>query len=275
MSEISLNVLPSACDCHVHIYEPERFPLKQHIARASWSDYRAMQRRLGLERAILVQANGYGFDIDCLLDALKQAGDAARAIAVIRPDISDESLLKLHAAGVRGVRFMLVPNAQGALGWDQLAPISARVAELDWVINLQVDGRQLPDLEACIRALPSAVSIDHTGKFLEPVGIDHAGFKSLLGLLDSGKVWTKVSAPYETSRSGPPHYEDVSVLARTLIREFPDRCLWASNWPHPGRNPVPDDMAMLNLLNEWAPDDKVRRRVLVTNPTELYGFKTT
>lgn len=265
--------MPGACDCHVHIYEPERFPLTQRIARASWSDYQQVQRRLGLERALLVQANGYGFDMGCLLDALAQAGDAARGIAVIAPDTSDETLARLHSAGVRGVRFMLIPDAQGALGWDALEPISARIAELGWVINLQVDGRQLPDFEARIRALPSLVSIDHTGKFLEPVGIDHTGFKSLLSLLDSGKVWVKVSAPYETSKSGPPHYQDVSVLARTLVQAFPERCLWASNWPHPGRSPAPDDLAMLDLLSEWALDDSVRRRILVDNPARLYGFK--
>jgi D-galactarolactone isomerase len=273
MSESALSPMPGACDCHVHIYEPERFPLTQRIARASWSDYQQVQRRLGLERALLVQANGYGFDMGCLLDALAQAGDAARGIAVIAPDTSDETLARLHSAGVRGVRFMLIPDAQGALGWDALEPISARIAELGWVINLQVDGRQLPDFEARIRALPSLVSIDHTGKFLEPVGIDHTGFKSLLSLLDSGKVWVKVSAPYETSKSGPPHYQDVSVLARTLVQAFPERCLWASNWPHPGRSPAPDDLAMLDLLSEWALDDSVRRRILVDNPARLYGFK--
>ncbi len=263
---------PGACDCHVHIYEPERFPLTQQIARASWRDYRNVQQRLGLERAVLVQANGYGFDNRCLLDALSQAGDAARGIAVIKPDITDEQLVELHRNGVRGVRFMLIPNAQGALGWEALEPISARIAELGWVINLQVDGRLLADYEQRLRALPSALSIDHTGKFLEPVGTDHIGFKSLLRLLDTGNVWVKVSAPYETSKTGAPHYEDVSQLARALVQIHPDRCLWASNWPHPGRDPMPDDLAMLDLLSEWAPDSLIRWKILMDNPAQLYGF---
>jgi len=265
-------LIPGACDCHVHIYEPERFPLTQQIARASWRDYRNVQQRLGLERAVLVQANGYGFDIRCLLDALSQAGDAARGIAVIKPDITDEQLVELHRNGVRGVRFMLIPNAQGALGWEALEPISARIAELGWVINLQVDGRLLADYEQRLRALPSALSIDHTGKFLEPVGTDHIGFKSLLRLLDTGNVWVKVSAPYETSKTGAPHYEDVSQLARALMQIHPDRCLWASNWPHPGRDPMPDDLAMLDLLSEWAPDSLIRWKILMDNPAQLYGF---
>ena len=272
MNDANALLIPGACDCHVHIYEPERFPLTQQIARASWSDYRNVQQRLGLERAVLVQANGYGFDIRCLLDALSQAGDAARGIAVIKPDITDEQLVELHRNGVRGVRFMLIPNAHGALGWEALEPISARIAELGWVINLQVDGRLLADYEQRLRALPSALSIDHTGKFLEPVGTDHIGFKSLLRLLDTGNVWVKVSAPYETSKTGAPHYEDVSQLARALVQIHPDRCLWASNWPHPGRDPMPDDLAMLDLLSEWAPDSLIRRKILVDNPAQLYGF---
>jgi D-galactarolactone isomerase len=265
-------VIPGACDCHVHIYEPERFPLTQQIARASWGDYQKVQQRLGLERALLVQANGYGFDIGCLLDALAQAGDAARGIAVVRPDVSDEQLVELHRAGVRGVRFMLIPNAHGALGWEALEPLSARIAELGWVINLQVDGRLLADYETRLRALPSVVSIDHTGKFLEPVDTGHESFKTLLRLLDTGNFWVKVSAPYETSKTGAPHYADVSVLARALVQIHSERCLWASNWPHPGRDPVPDDLAMLDLLSEWAPDQALRRRILVENPAQLYGF---
>ena len=272
MNDANALLIPGACDCHVHIYEPERFALTQQIARASWSDYRNVQQRLGLERAVLVQANGYGFDIRCLLDALSQAGDAARGIAVIKPDITDEQLVELHRNGVRGVRFMLIPTAHGALGWEALEPISARIAELGWVINLQVDGRLLADYEQRLRALPSALSIDHTGKFLEPVGTDHIGFKSLLRLLDTGNVWVKVSAPYETSKTGAPHYEDVSQLARALVQIHPDRCLWASNWPHPGRDPMPDDLAMLDLLSEWAPDSLIRRKILVDNPAQLYGF---
>jgi D-galactarolactone isomerase len=29
---------------------------------------------------------------------------------------------------------------------------------------------------------------------------------------------------------------------------------------------------MLDLLSDWAPDEEARRRILVDNPAELYGF---
>jgi D-galactarolactone isomerase len=264
----------NAIDCHIHVYEPERFPLKQQIATASWSDYRQqVQQPLGLERAVLVQPTGYGFDNACLLDALAQADRAARGIAVVSPEAPWSELLRLHEHGVRGVRFMMVPGAGGVLSWDALETISSRIAELGWVINLQLDGRDLPEYEARLKALPSRLSIDHIGKFLEPVPVTHAGFQALLRLLDGGNTWVKVSAPYETSKVGAPLYDDVSVLARALVKAHPERCLWASNWPHPGRNPRPDDGAMLELLSHWADDAGVRQRILVDNPARLYGFE--
>jgi|SRR5471032_993762 len=261
-----------ACDCHVHVYEPQRFPLSAAAPLATWSDYQQVQARLGLQRAVLVQPVGYGFDNACLLDALSQAGPAARGIAVIKPDISEQHLSELHEAGVRGVRFMMIKGAGGALPWDALEPIAARIAEFGWVINLQLDGRELPEYESRLQALPGSLSIDHIGKFLEPVDTGHAGFQSLLRLLDRGKTWVKVSAPYETSKLGAPHYDDVSVLAKALVQAHAERCLWASNWPHPGRNPQPDDAAMLDLLTYWAPQASVRRQILVDNPVTLYGF---
>ncbi|BBN54586.1 2-pyrone-4,6-dicarboxylate hydrolase [Pseudomonas chlororaphis subsp. aurantiaca] len=265
--------LPShATDCHVHVYDPARFAAPSPVPTATWSDYARVQRQLGLQRAVLVQPVGYGFDNACLLDALVQAGQAARGIAVIKAETRWSELSRLHQQGVRGVRFMMVPGAGGVLPWDALERISWRIAELGWVINLQLDGRDLPDYQERLLALPSRLSIDHVGKFLEPVPVGHAAFKTLLRLLDGGNTWVKLSAPYETSRIGAPLYEDVGVLAQTLINSHPERCLWASNWPHPGRDPRPSDSAMLDLLSHWATDGTWRRRILADNPAVLYGF---
>src|SRR5258706_133533 len=102
----------------------------------------------------------------------------------------------------------------------------------------------------------------------------HPSFKSLLKLVDTGRCWVKLSAAYEVSKSGPPKYEDVGALAKALVKAAPERMLWASNWPHPTapKNAMPDDANLLDLLLEWAPDERVRRRILVDNPAELYGF---
>ena len=264
-----------ACDCHVHIYE-DRYPLAASATfkppHSPVSAYRELQRALGLERAVLVQPTGYGFDNRCLLDALTQLGDAARGIATVPAQVSDDELQGLHAAGVRGLRYMMLAGGGGLLPWDALEPLAARIAPLGWNINLQLDGRDLPERRALIDALPGKLVIDHTGKFLEPVPTDHAAFRSLLAVLDRPQRWVKLSAPYETSKVGAPGYDDVAALARALLAAHPDRCLWASNWPHPNRKPVPSDAAMLQLLADWTGDAQLFERVLVHNPAEVYGF---
>ena len=85
----------------------------------------------------------------------------------------------------------------------------ARVHPFGWHANIQLDGRELPKYEAQIKRLPGKFVIDHTGKFLEPVTTDSAPFRSLLNLVDTGRCWVKLSAPYETSKTGAPKYEDV------------------------------------------------------------------
>ena len=136
-----------------------------------------------------------------------------------------------------------------------------------------VMGRELPQRQALIASLPGKVVIDHTGKFLEPVPVTDLAFKALLAVPARGQRWVKVSAPREPSRLGPPHHGDVAVSAQALLQAHPDRCPWASNWPHPNRMPVPADANMLALLGDWAVDDtRLRDRVQVGNPAALYGF---
>ncbi len=93
-------------------------------------------------------------------------------------------------------------------------------------------------------------------------------------LVDTGRCWVKLSAPYETSKTGGPKYEDVGRLAKALVKHAPERMLWASNWPHPSaRKPrPPEDADLLDLLLDWAPDAAVRRKILSDNPAEFYGF---
>lgn len=263
---------PGACDCHVHIYE-DRYPLIPNVAvippHSPVSAYREVQQALGLERVIIVQPTGYGFDNSCSLAALAELGASARGIALVAPDASDAEIARLHQGGMRGVRYMMIG---GVLPWDSLEPMATRLKKFDWMINLQLDGRTLPEHEDLLKRLPCKLVIDHTGKFLEPVSPDHPSFQSLLRVLDTGRAWIKLSAPYETSKTGAPGYDDVSLLARTLAEKFPERCLWASNWPHPGRNPVPSNVALYDLLFSWASSDSARQKILVDNPAQLYGF---
>jgi D-galactarolactone isomerase len=262
-----------ACDCHMHVYA-RGYPLRPGwtaaVPDAPLAAYRRVQRALGLARTIVVQANAYGFDNTCVENALHELGASARGVATVRPDVADAELARLHAAGFRGARGHLLPGAQ--LTWRDVATIAARIAPLGWHVQLQFDGRELPERLALIASLPTDVVLDHNGKFLEPVAASHPSFAALMRLLERGRTWVKLSAPYETSRAGPPRYDDVSALATALARTHPERCLWGTNWPHPGTAAPPSESALLALFGEWAPDAATRARILVDNPARLYEF---
>jgi D-galactarolactone isomerase len=252
---------PGACDAHVHIFDAEAV-----------ADYLQDREALGIERTILVQPSAFKFDNTVLLAALAAVGPSSRAVVTVERNATDATLQHLTSLGVRGARFHLLKSPLQS--WDDLLPIAERVAPFGWHTQIQFDGRQLPDRADLLSNLPGPLVIDQTGKFLEPVTTDNPAFIALLRLLDKGKTYVKLSAPYEVSKSGPPNYADVSVLAEALIRHAPDRMLWASNWPH---HALPPDArvtnaAMLDWLHLCAPDPADRQSILVTTPARLYGF---
>jgi D-galactarolactone isomerase len=263
-----------ACDTHIHVYD-SKYPLAPTAtgkpADASAEDYRAVMHRLGLARAVVVQPSAYGTDNRCTLAAIAALGlDKARGIAVVDDKVTERALQDLAVGGMRGARLHMLPG--GAIPWEMTDAVAARVQAVGWHVQLQLDGRLLPEREAQIRSWPGRIVIDHVGKFLEPVPPDHAAFHCLLRLVDSGRVWVKLSAPYEVSKMGPPLYDDVGRLAKLLVKAAPERMLWASNWPHPSVREKPDDAVLLDLLLAWAPDEAVRTSILVDNPAALYGL---
>ncbi|MCA8019788.1 amidohydrolase family protein [Burkholderia metallica] len=265
--------MADACDCHIHIYD-DAYPLAPTATfrppHAPVDAYRRVQQALGLARVVIVQPTGYGVDNRCLLDALAAFGERARGVATLPVDVPDAELARLHAAGVRGVRFMMLSG--GLARWDDLERVAARIGPLGWHIDVQLDGRTLPDVLPALSSLQARVVIDHTGKFLTPVAPDAPAFVALRRLLDRGHAWVKLSAPYETSRSGAPGYDDVARLAAVLARNHSTRCVWGSNWPHPNTSPVPDDTSLLRWLDDCTADDALTRAILADNPAVLYGF---
>jgi D-galactarolactone isomerase len=270
-----LKAPPGTCDTHMHIYD-KRYPraptAKILHGDALIPEYLDVCKRLGIERTVVVQPTAYGTDNRCTLEAMAALGPGARGIAVVDDTVTDAELERLTKLGIRGIRFFMLPG--GALPWEILDTMAARVRAFGWHVQLQLDGRDLPEREAALKRLPGTLVIDHVGKFLEPVPPKHPAFRVLAGLVENGRTWVKLSAPYEVSRVGPPHYDDVGALAKVLVGIAPERMVWATNWPHPMKHgpEKPDDAVLLDLLFDWVADDATRKKVLVDNPAKLYGY---
>lgn len=263
-----------ACDTHMHIYD-SRYPVAPtSLLRppdATVDQYRQVQNNLVLQRVVVVQPSTYGFDNSCTLDAVAHFGEEARAIVVVDDQVTDVEVEQLTRRRARGARFHMLPG--GAVPWEMMHAVAERIAPHGWHIQLQMNGRDLIDRFDELIALPTPLVVDHVGRYMPPVDVDDERFQVLLRLLDIGRCWVKLSAPYESAPDGTHEYAAVTRLVHALIDHAPERMVWATNWPHPGQTDPPslDDLGRLAFA--WMPDDAVRHRILVENPSELYQFE--
>ena len=98
------------------------------------------------------------------------------------------------------------------------------------------------------------------------------GFEDIVRRARTGKGWVKLTGPYRISAGDLP-YGDVTAIARALLEAAPGRVIWGTDWPHVMvTKAMPNDGDLCDLLADWVPDASLRKRVLVDNEAELYGF---
>lgn len=263
----------NACDCHMHIYDA-KYPTDPKAtlkpADALVADYKLLQKRIGTSRNVVVTPSTYGTDNRVTLDAIAQIGPTARGVAVVDATVTDAELKRLNGLGIRGIRFNLVQA--GATTAEMIEPLSRRVNDLGWHIQIHMKGEQIAGIEDLLLRVPSPIVFDHLGRLAQPNALDNPGFKTISKLIDKGRTWVKLSGAYQDTKVGPPTYSDTVAVARAYIKAAPERMVWASDWPHPTEKDKPDDAVLFDLLTEWAPEEAMRTRILVQNPATLYGF---
>lgn len=267
--------LPSGCDCHMHIYD-RRFPhvpgTLRPVADARVVDYLAFRRRLGLERTVVVTPSAYGTDNRVTLEAVRELGASARAVAVVNAEVTDMQMRSLHAGGVRGARFNLVQV--GATTPQMLAPVADRIAPYGWHVEVHVPPNGgLIALESLLSSLAVPVVLDHFARIpTTPLAYDRS-LTVLRRMLERGRTWVKLSAPYHAARDMALPLTVYPELTRILARTAPERILWGSDWPHPSEAAhPPDDATIFTMLRSWMNDDAAWSRILIENPATLYGF---
>lgn len=267
----------NACDCHMHIYDAERFPAARPGSRmqsdARTVEYRLLQKRIGTTRTVIVTPAAYVTDNRVTLDGIKALGAAdTRGVAVVHPDVTDAALKELADGGIRGIRFTVFDPATAAVSIDMIEPLSKRVADLGWHVQIHMRGDQIVDNADMLARLPSSIVFDHMGRLPQPEGPNHAAFAVIRRLIDKGRTWVKLSGAYMDTKSGPPTYADKTAITQAYLKAAPERMVWGSDWPHPTEREKPDDAVLFDLLSVWAPDEATRQRMLVDNPAALYGF---
>lgn len=235
--------------------------------------YRRLMTWLGIDRVIITQGNAHQRDNANLVACLREMGSIARGVAVIDGGTPEKELDALADAGVVGVRIMDLPG--GAVGLDHLEEVDARAAARGWMVAVQFDGSNIEAHEDRLGRLKSRWVLDHHGKFFSGVSPQSPQVDALRRLIDAGNCWLKFAGVYESSRSGPPDYEDVAAVARDLAAHAPERIVWGTNWPHNlarTTQDYPNDADLTDTVLGWVPDEKARRLALVDNPERLFGL---
>lgn len=263
-------------DCHAHIFDRfERYPLAGDrkyspplCTREAWM---ALHESLGVARGVQVHGSPYGFDNTITLDFLREHPGRFLGVAAIRPDVGQAELERLSASGFRAARLMdQFPS--GATTAD-LEAIAERVAPFGWHIEINVArSSDWVALEPRLRKCPVPLVIDHLGRVRGSEGVNSAGFSVVRRLLtERDDCWTKISSWYRLSDT--PGREDMRPLVRALLEARSDRCVWGTNWPHPGLTAfMPNDADLVDQLESWLPGDSVREPLFATNAAKLYRF---
>ena len=262
----------------MHLFGPAaQVPFESHSPYTSDDalpeDYLRMQDTLGFAHAVVVSAGGYGRNYRHLQSVLERFGPRFRGIILPPPGFQRSEIAPLQRLGVRGIRFFAGPAGHE---WSHLPTIEPALAglahEAGWHVQYQSLMRgYLVHVADALLALPNRIVLDHFGAFDPALGMQQPAFTTILRMLDTGRVWLKLSGPMRCSDGDLP-YADMMPFARALVRHAPERLLWGSDWPHVQLNGrrMPNDGDLVDLLGEWVPDPRIRARILQENPRPLY-----
>ena len=256
-----------AVDTHTHIFGPAAqypfSPTRPYTPpEAPLAMFQALHDKIGVPRAVIVNATLHGLDNRVVTDAIAQSNGRYKGIANISAAMSDADLSALDNAGICGCRFAFVKRLGGVGDMAAFRRLVERAAAIGWHVDIYLEQGSIREFTPILKALPATYVIDHMGTIDAGKGVDDAEFKALLDLQTSDeKCWIKISGLERSSAAGSP-FHDAVPFARRLIENAPDRVLWGTDWPHPNVKNMPNDGDLVDLIPLYAPDAAVQRKLL-------------
>ncbi len=264
-----------AVDAHCHVFGPAaQFPFSakaKYLPQDAGAEMLfALRDRLGFARNVIVQASCHGTDNRATLAAIAQSGGAGRGVAVADPAIGEAELAALHAGGIRGIRFNFLKRLVDDAPKDKFLEVARRLP-VGWHVVVYFEADILAELRPFLDAIPVPLVIDHMGRpdvRQGPDGADMRAFRQLLAARDD--IHFKATCPDRLDPAGAP-WDDFARAVAPLVADYPDRCLWGTDWPHPNmQDAIPDDGALVDMIPRIAPDAVAQRKLLIDNPMRLY-----
>lgn len=268
----------AAIDCHAHVFHRELPMPDKRRAPAGYDappeDFLRVLAANNMTQGVLVQPSFLGTDNSYLVASLRKHPDHLRGIAVVDPSIGSEQLQSLQDAGVVGIRLNLIGLPTPDFASTAWRGLLSHLRQRNWQVEVHQSARDLRAVLDPLIAEGLNVVVDHFGRPDEKLGVDDPGFRYLLTLGSSRKVWVKLSGAY---RNGPAGRGEATALAAMpLLRSSfgLDRLVWGSDWPHTLFEKTVDYPTQRRLLDEWLPATPDRMIVLRETPARLFGFSS-
>ena len=271
---------PGAVDAHCHVFGPmAQFPFsakaKYRPADAGPEQLFALRDHLGFAKNVIVQASCHGSDNRATLNAIAKSNGPdglprARGVAVVDPAISEDELHALHEGGMRGIRFNFLKRLVDDAPKDKFIEVARRLPA-GWHVVIYFEADILEDLRPFIDAIPVPLVVDHLGRPDVTQGPDGPDLRAFRRLLNSRPDLNfKPTCPDRLDPTGDP-WNAFAEAVRPLVEDYPDRCIWGTDWPHPNQQDIrPDDGHIVDMIPRIAPTAELQRKLLVSNPERLY-----
>ena len=266
---------PNSCDAHCHIFGPaNQFP---YIQERTWTPVDAGKEALfalhdflGIERCVIVQTALHGFDNSVVVDAMQARKGKYLGVALASAKTTSEQIAKMDQQGFRAIRFNFMAHLNNSDSIEDILALTQRMEPFGWHLQVHFSSDLVHSLTPLLKQSAVPVMIDHIGRVDASLGSNHADFQGLLKLLDDPRFYVKVSGVDRISQSYP--YDDGVALAKILVDEFTDRCVWGTDWPHPNHHHIPDDGNLVDLIPRIATSTEKIHQLMVSNPEKFYRF---
>ncbi|PRX33065.1 putative TIM-barrel fold metal-dependent hydrolase [Paraburkholderia sp. BL18I3N2] len=267
----------ASVDTHAHVFE-RGLPLAQKRRYvpdydATLDAYLAQLDTHGVSHGVLVQPSFLGTDCSYMLAALRRAPQRLRGVAVIERDCRIDTLMEMANAGIEGIRLNLIGHADQPLDRWVSAQTLAHVRDLKWHVEVHAEAARLQGIVEPLLDAGMNVVVDHFGRPDPDIGVKDVGFRRLLQLAATQRVWVKISAAYRNRRQLRPDDDDAHEAFHFLKAAFGvHRLMWGSDWPHTQFEADKDFTHSLELLRVLLPVEEERRVVLADTPAKFYMF---
>jgi len=266
---------PNSCDAHCHIFGPSnKFP---YLQERSWTPVDAGKEELfslhdflGIQRCVIVQTALHGFDNSVLVDAMQMRKGRYLGVALASAKTTSEKIAEMDHQGFRAIRFNFMAHLKNNDSIEDILALTNRMEPFGWHLQVHFSSDLVHYLTPLLRQSSVPVVVDHIGRVDASLGVNHPDFQGLLKLLDDPLFYVKVSGVDRISKNHP--YDDGVSLAKMLVDEFTDRCVWGTDWPHPNHHHIPDDGNLVDLIPRIATTTEKVNKLMVINPEKLYRF---